>query len=112
MTLCQQVKRRLRELPAEEEERRGAGGEDDLVDPPDPDEVTGEGDHHDAHSKGCMHVHRGPCAHLDASELCDIDKHHHKVATGDLRKEEIGWVRDAGQSKKEIKEISELKKIR
>lgn len=31
-------------------------------------------------------MHGGPCAYLDASELCDVNKHHHEVATGDLPK--------------------------
>lgn len=40
---------------------------------------------------------RGPRAHLDASELCDIDKHHHEVATGHLPKAKVGKKGNEGQ---------------
>ncbi|KAG9347624.1 hypothetical protein JZ751_005195 [Albula glossodonta] len=78
LPLSQQVERRLGELPAEEEEGEGAEGQNDLVDPPDTNQVAHKGHHHDAHSEGCMDVHGGPCAHLDPRELCHIDKHHHQ----------------------------------
>lgn len=78
--LGHQVKRRLWELPAEEQEGRRARGEDELVDPPNPHQVTGESHHHDADGKGRMHVHGGPRAYFDASELGHVDKHHHQVA--------------------------------
>ncbi|TNN68601.1 hypothetical protein EYF80_021115 [Liparis tanakae] len=88
--LGHQIKGRLWELPAEEQEGRRACGEDDLVDPPDPHQVAGQRHHHDADSKGRVHVHGGPRAYFDASELRDVDKHHHQVAAGHLPKAEMG----------------------
>lgn len=83
-----QVERRLGKHPADQQEWGGAEGEDDLVDPPHPHQITGESHHHDADCKEGMDVHGGPRAHLAAGELCHIDKHHHEVATGYLQKKD------------------------
>lgn len=87
--LGHQVKGSLGKLPAKEQERCGAYGEDYLVDPPHPHQVTSQSHHHDTNSKGCMHMHRCPCAYLVASELCYIDKDHHQIATRHLSKAKV-----------------------
>lgn len=83
-----QVEGRLGKHPADQQEWGGAEGEDDLVDPPNPHQITGESHHHDADCKEGMDVHGGPRAHLDAGELRHIDKHHHQVAAGYLQKKD------------------------
>lgn len=77
LSFSHQIERCLGELPTVQENWRGAEGEDNLVEPPDSDQVTDQRDHHDANRKCCMHVHGRPCPHFAACELGNIHENHH-----------------------------------